>query len=86
MEDVVHNTKKLKGKFVEHVAREVGQKWNQKILNRRPSENMRNRGKPALRWSDGFKKEFGSQWQRRAQDRRRWRTSVEAYAQKWSKL
>ncbi len=85
MEDVGYKTKKLKGKFAEHVAREVGQKWNQKILNWRPYESMRNRGRFALRWSDELKKESGSQWQRRAQDRRRWKTSVETYAQKMGK-
>ncbi len=48
MEDVGYKTKKVKGKLVEDVSREVGQKWNQEILNWRPYENTRG-GRPALR-------------------------------------
>ncbi len=72
--------------MAEHVAWEVGQKWSQKILNWRPSENPRKRDRPALRWSDELNEEFGSRGQRVAQDRRRWRTSVEEYARKWVKV
>ncbi len=56
---VGYKTKKLKSKFVGHVAREVREKWNQKNLNWRLYENIRNRGRPALKWSDELKQEFG---------------------------
>ncbi len=59
MEDVEYKTKNLKSKFAGHVAREVGQKWNQKMLNWSPYENTRKRGRPALRRSEELEKEFG---------------------------
>ncbi len=53
------------------MAREVGQKWNQKILNWRPYENTRNRSRLSLRWRDELNEEFGSPWQSMAQDHER---------------
>ncbi len=52
MKDVAYIIKKLKRQFAGHVARKKGEKWNQKILYRRPYDKFRDRGRPPLRWRD----------------------------------
>ncbi len=86
MTDVAYFIKKLESKSARHVAREKGEKWNQKILHWRPYDKSRDRGRPPLRWRDEIIAEMGPHWQRRAQNKKKRKTNVEAYAQKWAKM
>lgn len=73
----------LKWSYAGHVARSSTNRWNRKIVDWRPYEHKRGRGRPPMRWYDDFKKTAGLNWIQIAQDRDRWKTLGKAYIQKW---
>ncbi|GFN76769.1 endonuclease-reverse transcriptase [Plakobranchus ocellatus] len=47
------------------------------------SSGRRDRGRTEARWMDDIRKAAGPQWQRKAQGRRKWKTSAEGYILQW---
>ena len=82
--DVIYRTANLKWQWAGHVARLKDHRWTRKILEWKPRNTTRNRGRPPTRWTDDIKRCAGN-WLSVAQDRRRWREIGEAYVQQWTR-
>ncbi|GFN85665.1 endonuclease-reverse transcriptase [Plakobranchus ocellatus] len=48
-----------------------------------PRSGRRDRGRPEARRMGDIRRASGPQWQRKAQDRRKWKTSAEGYSLQW---
>ena len=83
--DVVERVAKLKWSFAGHVARTTDQRWTKRLVEWRPREDRRSRGRPPTRWSDDIRRLAGD-WLRKAQDRDGWRNMGEAYVQQWTEM
>ena len=76
--DISKRIAKLKWEWAGHVARKHNS-WCKRILEWRPWDQTRPRGRPQMRWKDDIKKVAGSNWILTAQDRGKWRGLKEAY-------
>ena len=76
--DISKRIAKLKWEWAGHVARKHNS-WRKIILEWRPWDQTRPRGRPQMRWKDDIKKVAGSNWIQTAQDRGKWRGLKEAY-------
>ncbi|GFN86615.1 endonuclease-reverse transcriptase [Plakobranchus ocellatus] len=81
--DVVHTFKNKKWKRAGHIAREKGNRWTKRCTELTPRSGGRDRGRPEARWLDDIRRSANPQWQRKAQDRRKWKTSAEGYILQW---
>ncbi|GFO17118.1 endonuclease-reverse transcriptase [Plakobranchus ocellatus] len=72
-----------KWRWAGHIAREKDNKWIQRYAEWQPRSGRREGGRPEARWMDYTKKVTGPQWERKAQDRRKWKTSAEGYILQW---
>ncbi|KAI5632933.1 UDP-glucoronosyl and UDP-glucosyl transferase domain-containing protein [Phthorimaea operculella] len=61
-----------------HIARK-SESWCKRLLELRPWDQKRPRGRPQVRWKDDIKKVAGSNWTLTAQNRKKWRSLKEAY-------
>ncbi len=88
MKDVVYIIKKLKVNLQDTWPGRRERSGTRKFLigDHHIYDKSRDRGRPPLRWRDEIIAEMGPHWQRRAQNRKKWKTNVEAYAQKWTKM
>ncbi len=59
MVDVGYKTKKLKGKYAGHTARQKTVRWGNKVKVWTPFESKRLRGKPLTRWRDEITRQVG---------------------------
>ena len=46
-------------------------------------ERERSRGRPSRRWQDDITRKEGTTWNRKATDRRQWKTLMEGYILQW---
>lgn len=83
--DVVEKIARQKWKWAGHAARMSGDRWPKKLLQWRPRQTNRPRGRPPTRWTDDIVAVAGRDWMRRAQDRQEWRCLEEAFIQEWRK-
>ena len=81
--DVLKHATKLKWTWAGHTARYTDNRWTKRCTEWRPRNGYRTRGRPTTRWHDDIRKQAGSTWHREAQDREKWRSSVEGYIQQW---
>ncbi|KAJ2944653.1 hypothetical protein O0L34_g4008 [Tuta absoluta] len=80
VKDISVCIRKLKWKWAGHMARDKTGKWTRDVIQWYPRNGKRGRGRPYIRWDDDLKKVAGSQWMRKAQDRKTWKEMEEAYA------
>ncbi|GFO00650.1 LOW QUALITY PROTEIN: endonuclease-reverse transcriptase [Plakobranchus ocellatus] len=81
--DVVEYIQSHKWRWAGHIAREADNRWTKRCTERQPRSGRRDRGRPEAGWIDDIRKAAGPQWQRKAQDRRKWKTSAEGYTLQW---
>lgn len=70
--------------YAGHLARIKDGRWNRRILQWRPWNGHRSRGRPITRWYDDIKKTAGLHWVRAAENRDGWQELREAYVQQWT--
>ncbi|GFN82587.1 endonuclease-reverse transcriptase, partial [Plakobranchus ocellatus] len=67
-----------------NIAREKCNKWAKKRCTEwQPGLGRGDRGRPEAIWMDDIRKAAEPEWQRTAQDRRKWTTSTESYILQW---
>ncbi|GFO06737.1 endonuclease-reverse transcriptase [Plakobranchus ocellatus] len=66
-----------------HIPREKDNGWTKRCTEWQPRSERRDRGRPEARWMDDIRRTAGPQWQRKAQDRRKLKTSAEGYILQW---
>ncbi|GFO40779.1 endonuclease-reverse transcriptase [Plakobranchus ocellatus] len=81
--DVVQHIQRQKWRWTGHNAREKDNRWTKSCTEWQPRSGRRDRGRPEARWMDVIRRAAGPQWQRKAQDRRKWKTSAEGYILQW---
>jgi len=83
--DIVEYVARMKWRWAGHVARTSNDRWTRRLLEWRPREDRRNRGRPPTRWTDDVKRIAGN-WMMTAQNRMTWRNLEEAYVQQWTTM
>lgn len=78
--DVGYRIRKLKYKYAGHVMRMGQERWVKRVIEWRPFDRKRGRGRPATRWRDEIVKSLGTEWGRLTHNREEWRQIGEAYA------
>ncbi|GFO10234.1 endonuclease-reverse transcriptase [Plakobranchus ocellatus] len=73
----------IKCRWAGHIVKEKDNRWTKRCTEWQPRPGGRYRGRPEARWTDDVRKAAGPQWKRNAQDRRKWKTSVEGYILQW---
>ncbi|XP_030766839.1 uncharacterized protein LOC115890677 [Sitophilus oryzae] len=73
----------LRHEFAGHNVRQKVDRWNKCIVNWRPWENRRSRGRPQMRWADDLRKHAGTRWMSTATESEEWKRLGEAYVQRW---
>lgn len=81
--DVVGKSASLKWRWAGHVARREDGRWTKKIVQWRPRQHPRTRGRPPTRWRDDIIAKAGSRWMTIAENRQHWKQMEEAYVQEW---
>ena len=81
--DVLKHTLKQKWNWAGHIARYSDNRWTKRCTDWRPRNGFRTAGRPTRRWRDDIGKHAGITWHREAQERKKWRLSVEGYIQQW---
>ncbi|GFO08912.1 endonuclease-reverse transcriptase [Plakobranchus ocellatus] len=61
----------------------VNNRWTKRCTEWQLRSGRRDRGRPEARWMDDIRRAAGPQWQRKAQDQRKWKTSAESYILQW---
>ena len=56
VKDVIEEICALKWKWAGHIGKMTYNKWTRRIIEWRPWENKRSRGRPQIRWSDDIKR------------------------------
>ncbi|GFO17416.1 endonuclease-reverse transcriptase [Plakobranchus ocellatus] len=74
--DVVQYIQRQKWRWAAHIAREKDNRWIKRCTEWQPRSGKRDRGRPEARWMDEIRRAAGPQWQRKAQHRRKWKTSA----------
>lgn len=80
--DILTQVAAMKWKWAGHLARTSDDRWTKTILQWRPWQDKRSRGRPPTRWSDDIKR-VATNWMSEAQDRTNWIRLGEAYIQQW---
>ena len=73
-DDMAERAEILKWKWGGHVARLQSSRWAQISTMWDPRIGRRQRGRPASRWTDSFRKIAGVHWSRAARNRSNWKT------------
>lgn len=81
--DIVKEVARMKWRWAGHIARCGDNRWTRRILEWRPRETTRSKGRPQKRWVDDIRAVAGKQWMRFAKDRERWKQLEETYIQEW---
>jgi Reverse transcriptase (RNA-dependent DNA polymerase) len=81
--DVIEEIAAKKWRWAGHIARQHSSRWTLRILQWRPRETKRSRGRPQRRWVDDIREAGSKNWIRQAADRQTWKNMEEAYIQKW---
>ncbi|GFN92895.1 endonuclease-reverse transcriptase [Plakobranchus ocellatus] len=81
--DVVQYIQRQKWRWAGQTARENGNRWTKRCIEWQSRSGRGDRGRPEARWMDDIRRAAGPQWQREAQDRRKWKKSVEGYILQW---
>ncbi|GFO28616.1 endonuclease-reverse transcriptase [Plakobranchus ocellatus] len=76
------STFKNEWRWAGHIAREKDNRWTKRCTEWQRRSGRRDKGRPR-RWIDDIRRAAGPQWQRNAQDRRKWKTSAEGYILQW---
>ncbi|GFO41883.1 endonuclease-reverse transcriptase [Plakobranchus ocellatus] len=82
--DIVQYIQRQKWRWAGHIAREKDNRWTKRCTEWQPRSGRRDRRRPEARWMDDIRRAAGPQWQRKAQDRRKWKTSAEGYILQWT--
>jgi hypothetical protein len=85
VQDVIERTTRLKWNWAGHLARTQDGRWTRRIMEWRPRNYKRSRGRPPTRWTDDIKRVAGN-WLQAAQCREHWKELREAYVQQWTGL
>lgn len=83
LKDIVKHITELKWRWAGHVARFKDNRWTKRIIEWRPRQDKRSRGRPPSRWTDDLKR-IAPNWIAIAQERKTWKTLEEAYVQQWT--
>ena len=83
VKDVVERVCTLKWNWAGHIGRMTDNRWTRRVIEWRPWENKRSRGRPQTRWSDDIKRLAGHDWMRKACNRRDWQKLREAFTRRW---
>ncbi|KAG6462790.1 hypothetical protein O3G_MSEX013475 [Manduca sexta] len=78
--DVPYTVKKLKWEWAGHMLRNSKNKWTKDVTMWYSRDGKRRQGRQNIRWEDDIKKIAGPTWQRKAANRKLWKTLGEAYA------
>ena len=78
--------RKYKQRWAGHLARQCANRWTLKVTNWTPRICVRRRGRQSRRWTDELREHAGVTWQRKAQNRHRWKTDEEAFLLQWSEI
>ncbi|GFO47340.1 endonuclease-reverse transcriptase [Plakobranchus ocellatus] len=79
----VQYIQRQKWRWAGHILREKDNRSRQKDTQSGNQGQEEERGRPEARWMDDIRRAAGLQWQRKAQDRRKWKTSAEGYILQW---
>ena len=80
--DIIEYTLKQKWRWAGHMARTKGSRWTKRCTEWQPRRGKRSRGRPSRRWQDDIIKE-GTTRNRKATERKQWKTLVEGYLLTW---
>lgn len=80
--DVVVAIEQQKWRWAGHIARMEQFKWTRRLMEWRPWENRRGRGRPPMRWVDDISKIAGPNWMKVARSRQKWKDLEEAYVRR----
>jgi len=86
VQDIIKEIKIKKWRWAGHLARQHDNRWTARISNWTPRTCVRRRGRPSRRWTDELREFAGVTWQRRAQDRLKWKIDEEAFLLQWSDI
>ena len=84
--DIIMEIKIKKWRWAGHLARCQDNRWTQRLTNWTPRTYIRRRGRQCRRWTDELRNHAGVTWQRKAQDRQRWKIDEEAFLLQWSEI
>ena len=65
------------------MARMKDSRWTKRCTEWQPRRGKRSRGRPSRRWQDDITRKGGTTWNRKATDRRQWKTLMENYILQW---
>ena len=78
--DIIEYTQKQKWRWAEHIVSMKDNKWTKLCAEWQPSRGNRSRGRPSRKWQNNItRKEGSTTWNRKAADRRKWRTLMDGY-------
>ena len=86
--DWVDEQRSRKWRLAGHMARRTDSRWSTRILNWRPSQGYRSRGRPCKRWGDEMEKFIcnvfgdGARWETFALERETWSALEEDFVNK----
>ena len=80
--DILAQIASMKWKWAGHLARTSDNRWTKTLLQWRPWQDKRSRGRPPTRWTDDIKR-VATNWIQEAQDCANWSLLGEAYIQQW---
>lgn len=83
VKDVIEQLCTLRWNWAGHVGRMEDNRWTRKIIEWRPRENKRSRGRPQTRWTDDIKRVAGYDWMGKTRNREEWNHLREAYIRRW---
>lgn len=81
VEDVIERALRQKWRWAGHVARLEDNRWTKVVVEWRPRQGKRFRGRPPMRWTDDIKRVANYDWMQKAKDRHAWKILEEAYIQ-----
>ncbi|GFO19352.1 endonuclease-reverse transcriptase [Plakobranchus ocellatus] len=81
--DVVQYIQKQKWRWAGHIARAKDNRWTKRCTEWQTMSGRKNRDRPEATWMNDIRKAAGPQWQRKAQNRRKWKTSAGGYILQW---
>ena len=70
---------KQRWRWAGHTARMKDNRWTKRCTEWQPRRGKRSRGRPCRRWQDDITRKEGTTWNRKATDRRQWKTLMEEY-------
>ncbi|GFO41565.1 endonuclease-reverse transcriptase [Plakobranchus ocellatus] len=79
----VQYIQRQKWRWAGHIPREKDNRCTKRCTEWQPRSGRRDRCTSEARWMDDIKRTTGPQWQRNAQNRRKWKTSAEGYILQW---